>query len=69
MDLTTWPQVNPINQKNYYTYVVTLIAKPSDLRRCSPMFFVDFLSEIIRHTGNPVSLEIPALIMLLLVTT
>ena len=37
MDLTTWPQVNPINQKNYYTYVVTPIAKPSDLRRCPPM--------------------------------
>ena len=23
MDLTTWPQINPINQKNYYTYVLT----------------------------------------------
>ena len=31
--------------------------------------FVDFLSEIVRHTGNPVSLEVPVLIMLLLVTT
>lgn len=24
MEFTTWPQVNMINQKNYYTYVASL---------------------------------------------
>ena len=27
MDLTTWPQINPINQKNYYTYVMSSKAR------------------------------------------
>ena len=27
MDLTTWPQINPINQKNYYTYVTNSKAR------------------------------------------
>lgn len=24
LDLTNWPQVTPINQKNYYTFVMVL---------------------------------------------
>ena len=24
MDLTIWPQVNMINQKNYYTYAISI---------------------------------------------
>ena len=31
MGLTTWPQINPINQKNYYTYVMTPMAEACSL--------------------------------------
>lgn len=41
MDFTTWPQVNMINQKNYYTYVLNLylflqlMRTPVRAARCS----------------------------------
>ena len=53
MDLTTWPQINPINQKNYYTYVATPMAGAGlwDLSRCSPCLR-GLCTSIIRHSAK-----------------
>lgn len=41
---TTWPQVNMINQKNYYTYVCSLFHHSLIPTKCSDL--VDRMSEV-----------------------
>lgn len=46
MDFTTWPQVNMINQKNYYTYVLKSSPHPDPF-----LFLLGLLDSPAEHNG------------------
>lgn len=52
MDLTMWPQVNMINQKNYYTYVL-LCSLPRSMDCHSIECQASHTSHLNAHVENP----------------